>query len=168
MYVSVSYAVSVFHILILNAGIVRNCNITFQVLCLFNVLCNSLSVSQNPNKSPIKSNSKPQSTLSKYWMDTIQEMYTRMRKAESRVRGLTYQKKLILLQLGGYEVTIIYFLCPRMMCFLSFSLRLQYTAAWVHLSSNTLTVILNGLTPMTAMFVSYNCLYFSRSVKLKR
>ena len=30
-----------------------------------------------------------------------------MRKAESRVRGLTYQKKLILLQLGGYEVTII-------------------------------------------------------------
>ena len=40
-------------------------------------------------------------------MDTIQEMYTRMRKAESRVRGLTYQKKLILLQLGGYEVTII-------------------------------------------------------------
>ena len=101
------YAVSVFHILILNAGIVRNCNITFQVLCLFNVLCNSLSVPQNPNKSPIKSNSKPQSTLSKYWMDTIQEMYTRMRKAESRVRGLTYQKKLILLQLGGYEVTII-------------------------------------------------------------
>ena len=68
----------------------------------------------------------------------------------------------------GYFINSRIFLCPRMMCFLSFSLRLQYTAAWVHLSSNTLTVILNGLTPMTAMFVSYNCLYFSRSVKLKR
>ena len=54
------------------------------------------------------------------------------------------------------------------MCFISFSLRLQYTAASVHLSLNTLTMTLNGLTPMTAMFVSYNCLYFLRSVKLKR
>ena len=38
-------------------------------------------------------------------MDKIQKMYTGLRRAESQVRGLTYQKKLILLQLGGYEVT---------------------------------------------------------------
>ena len=50
--------------------------------------------------------SAPQHGLSPYWHGVVNDLYARTRKAEARVRGLTYQKKVVLLQLGGYEVNL--------------------------------------------------------------
>ncbi|XP_067934998.1 uncharacterized protein [Watersipora subatra] len=43
------------------------------------------------------------SPLSLHWRSVITDLYARARKAEARARGLVYQKKVLLLQLGGYE-----------------------------------------------------------------